>query len=61
MNVLIALSSEEIDCLQDWYADQIGHVTEAECDRVMARIQVLERAKRATLDGSFAAASEDLD
>lgn len=48
MNALISLTDEEIDALQAYHAEKIGHVDDAECDRVMKRIEQLERCKTTT-------------
>lgn len=46
MNPLIALTDAEIDVLQAFHAESIGHVDDAECDRAMKRIEQLERCKQ---------------
>lgn len=45
MNILLSLTDDEINALQVYHADKIGHVDERECDRAMARIEQLERCK----------------
>jgi hypothetical protein len=44
MNVLLSLDREEIEVLMDHHAGKIGQVDDAECERVMKRIDQLSRA-----------------
>jgi hypothetical protein len=43
MNVLLSLDREEIEVLMDHHAGKIGQVDDAECERVMKRIDQLSR------------------
>lgn len=48
MNVLLSLDPEEIEALQAFHAEFIGHCSDAECGRHMQRIEQLERCRQSS-------------
>lgn len=50
MNVLMALSDEELNALEDFWADQIGQGDERASDMAVKRIEQLRRVRTRPMD-----------
>lgn len=50
VNVLLSLSDEEIDALEDFWADQIGKGDERAADMAVKRIEQLRQVRLLPLD-----------
>lgn len=50
MNVLLALSDEELNALEDFWADQIGKGDDRASDMALKRIEQLRTARARPLD-----------
>jgi len=57
MNVYLSLSDEELDWLEDRWADEIGHGDDQRCDMAMKRIEQLRQVRTRPLDYVLEAAA----
>lgn len=57
MNVYLSLSPEELEWLEDRWAEEIGHCDEARCDMAMKRIEQLRQVRTRPLDYVLEAAA----
>lgn len=57
MNVLLSLSDEELEALEDFWADQIGKGDERHSDMAVKRIEQLRRVRQRPLDYVLEAAA----
>ena len=57
MSVFLSLSDEELNALEDFWADQIGHGDERQSDMAMKRIEQLRTVRERPLDYVLEAAA----
>ena len=57
MNVFLSLSDEELDWLEDRWADEIGRGDDQRCDMAMKRIEQLRQVRTRPLDYVLEAAA----
>lgn len=50
MNVFLSLSDEELNALEDFWADQIGQGDEGRADMAMKRIEQLRQIRQRPMD-----------
>lgn len=50
MSVFLSLSDEELNALEDFWADQIGHGDERQSDMAMKRIEQLRTMRERPLE-----------